>query len=195
MHPEFIGQSPDEALSETGVAQAHLLRERLKEEKLTFKEVYCSPYKRAQETCRLALPDQEITLSEELREYSTGDAEDKSRAEMITFDTLCQMKELGMHFGWPGGETLFEVQKRASKWLYDVMTKYKDQYVNIAAFSHGITLKTLIQHIMGFEQRLTWRLTLNNTALSVFDYKLDHWFVKTINDTSHLPYHLKENNP
>ena len=185
-NPDLIGQSPEEPLSELGVQQAMALGKRFQAEAMAFKEVYCSPYKRAMQTCHLALPDCKPTVVDDLREYSAGEAEDCSRSEMITFETLNAMRELGMHFTWPGGETLFEVEERAAKWLYQVMQQYKDERVNLAVFSHGMTIKCLLHYIMQFDHHTTWRIDLRNTSVSVVEYKLGHRFIKSINDNKHL---------
>jgi broad specificity phosphatase PhoE len=195
-HYDLIGQDPMEELSELGIKQAHLLRQRFQEEKVVFKEVYSSPYKRAVDTAYLAIPDlSRLTIVEALREYSPGTAENKSRSALMTDKVMDEMEQLGMHFGWPEGETLFQVEARVAKWLQDVVRKYQDEYINIAAFSHGMTIKTLLHYIMQFDQHMTYRLSISNTSLSILDFKLDHWFIKSINDTSHLPYKEKENNP
>lgn len=188
---DLIGQSPEEPLSTKGAQQAEVLGKRLKDEGISFAEVYCSPYDRARTTCQLALGiDVKMIIDERLREYSTGSAQDKQRHEMITEETLKRMMELGMHFGWPEGETLFEVEKRAAQWLFDVIQKHQDTNANIAAFSHGMTLKCLLHYILQFDHKLTWRMDINNTGISILDYKLNHWFIKTINDRAHLTKEL-----
>ena len=187
-HPELIGQSPEEPLNELGKEQAKLLGERFKKENIKFDEVYCSPYIRALDTCKIvtSLLDNQITIDERLREYGTGMATDKVRHEIINEDIFNRMMELGMHFAWEGGESLFDVEKRASLWLYDTLQKHKDTSNNIAVFSHGMVIKTLLHYIMQFDHHLSWRIDIKNTAISTLDYKLDHWFPKTINDTAHL---------
>ena len=186
-HPEFIGQAPDEPLTELGLKQARKLGDWLSTNKVEFKAVYCSPYKRALDTCHLALPKHpNITVVEELREYSTGDAENKKRHEMITEEILDEMMELGMHFKWPKGESLFEVEQRSAKWFHTMLQKHKHDIDNIAIFSHGMTIKCLLHFIMQFDHKLTWRTTLDNTSMSILDFKLDHWFLKSINTTPHL---------
>jgi len=186
---EFVGQSPIEPLTELGKKQAELLGIRFKKENISFKEIYCSPYTRALDTCNIAcsqFTDQKPIIVDELREYSTGEATDKSRPEVFTFEALNEMNELGMHFSHKGGESLYTVEQRASKWLFSVMEKYKNTDAKIAAFSHGMTIKCLIHFIMEFDQKMTWRLSLDNTAISLFDFKFGCWFVKSINDTAHL---------
>jgi 2,3-bisphosphoglycerate-dependent phosphoglycerate mutase len=189
----LIGQSSTEPLNETGRNQAKLLGQRLKKDGIVLQDVYSSPYSRALETCKIALGEAytkenqpTINIAEELREYSTGEATGKNRGDVITMDVLSEMNELGMHFHYPGGESLFEVEKRTAHWLYSIIQQHKDTSANIAAFSHSMTLKCLIHYILNFDHRMVWRLDIENTSMSVFEYKLDHWFIKSINDTKHL---------
>ena len=186
---QLIGQSIDEPLTKHGEDQAMLLGKRLAKEGIVFKEVYCSPYKRAVDTCKWAcsyIDAPKPIIVDELREYSTGEATNKNRSEVITAEVFEAMNELGMHFNYVGGENLFAVENRMAKWLFEVMQKYKDTNENIAAFSHGTAIKCLLHYIMNFEHKLTWRISIDNTSMSVFDYKLDHWFVRRINDLAHL---------
>lgn len=194
LHPELIGQSPTEPLSEMGVQQAQLLGKRIKNEGIKFEEIYSSPYKRAMETCHLALDvsGDHITVDDNLREYSTGDAQDKLRHELVTEDMFSRMMDLGMHFGWPNGETLFEVEKRAALWLYSMLQKHRHDIGNIAVFSHGMLIKCLLHYILQFDHKMAWRLSIDNTSVSVLDYKLDHWFLKSINDQEHLPKEMRK---
>lgn len=184
--PDLIGQDPEEELSNLGKTQAALLGNRLKNENLEFAEVFCSPYRRAIDTCKLALPDVLPTVIDDLKEYSTGAAINQSRLDLITYEVLDEMEHRGMHWSWPEGESMYDVEQRASKWLYQALIKYKDKEVNLAIFSHGQTIKCLLHFIMQFENSLTWRLSIDNTSISIADYKLEHWFIKSINDTSHL---------
>lgn len=182
---QFVGQSSNEPLTDFGKKQAELLGKRFRRDKLVFDKVYSSPYDRAKTTCLISCK-QEPIIADELREYSTGEAEDKNRAEVFTYDAVMEMVGLGMHFGHKGGETLYEVEKRAAKWLYQVMQEYQNTEYKIAAFSHGMTIKTIMHYIMEFDQKMTWRINLDNTSITHFEFKLGQWFLNGVNDTRHL---------
>ena len=187
-HPEIIGQAPEEPLSDKGKEQAKLLGQRLQAEQLSFKEVYCSPYKRALDTCHIAtgLTSDQLTIDQNLREYGTGLMEDKLRHEVITEDIFNQMNVLGMHFAWPEGDSLYDVEQRAAIWLYRAIQKHQHTTDSIGVFTHGMVIKCLLHFIMQFDHKLTWGMDIKNTAITMLDYKLNHWFVKRINDTGHL---------
>ena len=186
---ELIGQDPDEPLTTLGEKQALLLGKKIADSKIVFDEIYCSPYPRASNTCNIVLKEcsnKEPIIDARLREYSTGEATNANRKDIITFDVLNKMNELGMHFSYKGGESLYMVEQRAAEWLFDVMEKHKNSNKRIAAFSHGMVIKCLSHWIMKFDQSLTWTLTVDNTSISEFEYKLGRWFVKGMNNTNHL---------
>jgi len=194
--PDMIGQEPMEPLSHIGKWQAEKLGEYLVRTETYFDEVYTSNYARARDTCLIVkdimregmLPFQEQTFSE-LREYSAGEMTGSKRSEVLTPDVLTSMENLGMLFKFPNGESLFEVQQRAVSWLYDtVLSVPADKHRHVALFSHGMTIKCLLQHFMQFDQRMTWRITLDNTSMSILEFKNNMCFLKCINSTQHIPY-------
>lgn len=188
--PDMIGQEPDEPLSKTGEAQAKALGRYFSINNINFDLIFCSSYARAHSTARIAcqqFTDQFPVIVPELREYSAGDMKGSKRSEVLTPDIVAAMENLGMLFKFPNGESLYEVQQRASRWLYDVVlsapyTKSR----KVALFSHGMTIKCLLQYVMQFDQKMTWRVTLDNTSVSVLEFKSGLWFIKSINDTKHL---------
>ncbi len=191
--PDLMGQEPGEMLSELGVLQAQKLGKYFEQKRIMFDEIYTSNYKRAHDTCMIARPVrrhgynfQEV-LVPELREYDAGDMKGAKRSEVLTPDVVTKMQSLGMAFKFPNGESLFEVQQRAVTWLYDnVLSVPSDKDRDIALFSHGMTIKCLLQHFLQFDQRMAWRLSIDNTSMSILEFKDDMWFLKCINATPHL---------
>lgn len=193
--PDMIGQEPMEPLSAIGEWQAERLGNHLVRTKTSFDEVYTSHYKRARDTCLIVknimrlgnMPFQEYTYPE-LREYSAGDMKGSKRSEVLTPEIIAAMETLGMAFKFPNGESLYEVQQRAVRWLYDkVLSVPSDKARTVALFSHGMTIKCLLQYFLQFDQRMTWRITTNNTSMSILEFKNGKWFLNCINSTPHLP--------
>lgn len=186
--PDIIGQDPEVPLTKKGIDQAFDLSKKINFGTVDF--VYASTYKRAKDTAFRALvesPTVPITLVPELREYSAGDAIGKSRNELFTPDIVEKMDKNQMGFAFEGGETLHQVERRASKWLEDEILynkKYKslNKDLTFAIFSHGQTIKCLLHYIMGFDQSFTWRIKLDNTSISTVSYSEDKgWFLHGIN--------------
>lgn len=74
------GQS-DTPLSPMGIAQAELLRNRLRG--VAFDQIYSSDTERAHHTAQLVFGGREILLEPRLREMSYGTLEGKTRTELV----------------------------------------------------------------------------------------------------------------
>lgn len=183
----LIGQDPEEPLTDLGVQQSLALGAWLIKHKVEFSEIYHSIYKRAHDTCRYACSDLNIPLvpSFSLREYSPGDMKGKTRSEVITGNTQKQMNELGMAFKFPRGESLYEVEQRAVTWIFETLLA-TGKAGHIALFSHGMTIKCILHHFLQFDQRMTWRIAIDNTSISRLDFKDGRCFLHSINTIPHL---------
>lgn len=200
VNPDNMGQTPDVPLTKLGKYQAERLRERFTKELTTFDFVYSSPYKRALNTAEIAVGDTHPTIikSPRLREYDAGNWTGSSRKETITTDINLKMGYLNHHFQPPGGESLSQVERRASEWLEDCIlyhpemqrasaeAKAEGKLLKIAAFSHGMTIKTLLHHIMGFDKNFTWKVSIYNTSITRLSFGPVGWGLGTINDIGHL---------
>jgi broad specificity phosphatase PhoE len=196
-NPDKMGQSPTIPLTALGREQASKLNLRFEKENQYFNYVISSPYTRALDTCTIAMGsvyNRSINLAFELREYSAGDWTDASRSTTITNDVKLKMANLDHTFLPPNGESLSQVERRASLWLEENIIYNKEMIQNtkegkinnIVIFSHGMTIKCLLHHIMGFDKHLTWKVTIDNTSISRLYFGKDGWRVLSINDSAHL---------
>ena len=91
------------------------------------------------------------------------------------------------------------VERRASQWLEDTILYNKEMIaeatarkaagqapMEIACFSHGMTIKCLLHYVMGFDQSFTWKMTLENTSISRLYFSEEGWRLITVNDHAHL---------
>lgn len=185
---DLIGQDVHEKLNATGKLQAESLGKYLNQ-RIKFDKIFCSSYTRAQDTCKIVI-DQFIdplpfTVVDELKEYNSGSLKGKKRSIIYNSDLGSKIYFLGMQFKYPNGESLVETQQRAMNWLYDnVLLKYNNE--NIAIFSHGLTIRCMIQSIMNYDHKMIWRFSIDNTSFSIFEFKNNNWFIKSINNTPHL---------
>jgi probable phosphoglycerate mutase len=189
--PDLMGQSTDEFLTYWGREQAkklgHFL---LRGSPETFDRIYASPYRRAKDTADIACANfenaPEIILTEALREYSAGDMLDKSRKEVISGETLSNMNNLGMNFKFPNGESLYEVEGRVATWVNNILKFDTATPQNILVFSHGMAIKCFLHYVMQFDQKMTWRVKIDNTSITKVRFKDGVWFVEAINGIPHL---------
>lgn len=203
-NPDLMGQTADTPLSKHGEEQAWHLGERLACARMRPDYVFSSTYTRAHDTAKIAMdhfrvPRPEIELVEDLREYSAGDWTGKSRSETLTLPVKGQMAAMSHGFLPPDGESLHQVERRASKWLEDRILYNKDiifdaKYrkgndkdpLHIMCFSHGMTIKCLLHYVMGFDQSFTWKVTIDNTSITRLYFGKDGWRLLGINDHEHL---------
>lgn len=206
-NPDLMGQTATVPLSENGVRQAKLLGKRLLKEvqetpELGYDYVWSSNYTRALDTANIALngiAHTGIKIASELREYDAGDWLGKSRSETLTMSVLAKMAANGHGFLPPEGESLHQVQRRASLWLEENILYNKgiieesqarkendDPPPTILVFSHGMTIKCLLHYVMGFDQSFTWKIILENTSLTKLYYGDKGWKLLGINDHAHL---------
>lgn len=200
-NPDLMGQEADTPLSPKGRMQAEALGKRLHEEDKDIDYVFSSTYTRAHDTAKIALSyvaHPEIQLVHDLREYSAGDWVGASRSDTITMPVVARMAACAHGFLPPNGESLHQVERRASKWVEDAVLYNQEikakaaEYAktkkvpNILVFSHGMTIKCLLHYIMGFDQSFTWKVTIENTSMSKLYFGREGWRLLSINDTAHL---------
>lgn len=203
VNPDMMGQSPDVPLTKLGKRQAELLGERFATENKEFDYVFSSPYKRAFDTAILSTGDLRaehvsIIRDPRLREYSAGDWTGVSRKETINVQHMLKMGALNHNFLPPNGESLSMVERRASEWLEDRILynddmqrvsaekKAEGKVLSIIAFSHGMTIKTLLHHVMGFDKNFTWKVSISNTSITQLYFGKNGWGLGSINDFGHL---------
>lgn len=189
--PDLIGQDWNEPLSQRGKTQAKSLGKYLGYEgNSEFDHIYCSNYTRAYETAKIAcelFTTQKPSVVAELQEYSAGDMTGRNRSVVMTPEVTNSMSTLGMLFKFPNGESLYEVQQRAVGWMEkNLLNNPAMDGKRLALFSHGMTIKCILQYIMQFNQHMTWRIAIDNTSISKVRIKDGLWHVDSINDTSHL---------
>lgn len=201
-NPDLLGQEWNTPLSDNGRHQAELLNKRLVKEKVNIDYVWSSTYTRAIDTANISLmnvPHATLNKTSELREYDAGDWTGMSRIETLTLPIKTKMGALGHGFLPPNGESLHKVERRASLWLEDniiyngdvcanakALRNCGERPLNIFLFSHGMTIKTILHYIMGFDQNFTWRIDIKNTSLTKLYFGQDGWKLLSINDCAHL---------
>ena len=192
--PDIMGQFGDTPLTLKGEGQALKLGKCLNR----FDHVFVSDYKRAHDTAKLALgEDYPMIITPALREYSAGDWSGTSRSKEITPEIKMRMGLLANAFRPPNGESMHMVERRAAQWFEDAVlynreiiaeaAQRKGQApMEIACFTHGMTIKCLLHYVMGFDQSFTWKIVIENTSTSKLHFGKDGWRLLSVNDHAHL---------
>jgi broad specificity phosphatase PhoE len=201
-NPDRMGQTPEVPLTKLGESQANSLGSKLREDGLVFDKIFSSPYTRALHTAQIVnsyFGNQNIILADDLREYDAGDWKGTSRKEIVTQDIKLSMGYFTNGFAPPNGESLNVVERRAAQWLdnnimfsediiksSDDKIKLKGEPLEIACFSHGMTIKCLLHYIMNFDKSFTWKVAVSNTSVAKVSFDHEGWRLHYINNCSHL---------
>ena len=90
---------------------------------------------------------------------------------------MTYIMEKGNDFVGPDGESIREVQKRATNWLEDELIYNRKlctepQSFKVAIISHESTMRSLFHYIMGFDQKLIYKIGVDNTSISRFIFNI-----------------------
>ena len=193
VNPDIMGQSSEVNLTDCGMYQANKLKTEMS--LLKFDKIYSSSYVRAFKTAKIVFPESAITLVDALREYDAGDWQGHLRSRTLTDKVKLKMNYLNMSFIPPNGESQNMVERRASEWLDNDILYNKNTLnayiekrapLDIIAFSHGMTIKSLLHYIIGFDKSFLWKIEIDNTSVSKLSFDETGWRLHFINNTSHL---------
>ena len=177
----------DIPLNETGIKQAELLAQGLKD--VPIDVFISSPLQRAYlTTLKVAeLHGKEIEYTDpRLREINFGDWSKQRLTDLKSkypekFDMWIKKPWLVIH---TNGESLQDVQDRSRAALNDIVARYPSKTVFVGAHSHlnaallCSVLEVDLDHFRKFAQ--------SNTCVNVLEYKNGTWKALLINSTAHL---------
>ncbi len=185
------GRSNSKKITKKGITQSKKLGARLK--KIKFNVIYCSPAIRTQQTAQFCLKAMGkspniIKLEPSLLELSQGDWEGKPKKQIYQRqDVVKALKKDCWNFV-PGdtikGESQAMVAKRMKKWLKQIIKKSPKG--NIAAFTHAYTIKYLLADLFNLDKTLAYKIPIDNTSITIIEYKDGKPICAVKNDTSHL---------
>lgn len=180
------GCGNDLPLNERGLKEAKALSLRFKN--VPIDVLYSSDLKRAYQTASEIsnVTGLCIHTTDRLREMNFGCFEGLTGEEI-------RLKYANIITAWtskprdaiiPDGETLVEVQKRMVSEVDEIINCHRGK--NIIVVSHGMCLKVLLFSLLGFDISLYNEIRLDNTGVSIIEYKGGKPYLKLLNDTCHI---------
>ncbi len=173
-------------INSEGVQQAKAVAKRLYKEDIH--SVYCSNLKRAYRTAEMIAEkcDLCITKSDALNEIHFGDWEGLTFEEMRKRpDYDYSAWRLSPHTAtFPGEGSLINVQKRAMKYVDEIILK--DLGKNILIVSHGGVIKLIVLGLLGIDLEAYNKFYIANTSVSIVKIEKDRRYLRTLNDTCHV---------
>ncbi len=164
----------DLSLTDLGKKQSELLKKRLVQEKFT--KIFCSPLKRALETCKLCGYDPMI--NPDLREWNYGQYEGLTTQQIHEKNPTWNIFENGA----PGGESPQQIASRAHHFLHQVHSLEG----KVAIFSHAHFLRIFATVWLGALPAFGNELTLSPASLSILGYERLTRVIICWNDIGHL---------
>ncbi len=176
----------DSELSETGVAQAAALAQRLANDR--FDHIYTSDLKRAISTATAVSSEQQVqspTQCSWLRERHAGVLQGLTKKERKT-------RYPQVHAAWKsdnpdlpieGGESRVAFEHRVTTGITALAEQHENDTIAIVA--HAGVLRAMFNFVFGSQQNGN-RLRCANTAICQFRHELGIWSMERWGDSAHL---------
>jgi len=181
----FRGRA-DLALDEEGRKQAQAASERIKEWPVAA--VYSSPLRRARETAeslakQVGLEVKELSGIIDI-DYGQWQGLSPDEATAKDGDLYYKWQHSPHQVAFPNGESLKEVQERATSALDNLIEQHKKE--TIALVSHKVVCQVLVLSLLGLELSHFWEITQDVCAVNYFEVRGGVPSALLINDTCHL---------
>ncbi len=173
-------------LSDTGLRQAELLRDRLNSEKIDF--IYTSDLKRAYKTAQIIAEKSDIlvTTCPELREIDFGNIEGLTFNEINRlYPEVARMWiEQDPGLAYPGGESLAEFDERVQ--LFKKRLEIYTEEQTILIVTHSGVLSTLICQFLLLKPWQRWQFRFDLASLTIVETYAEGAILTLFNDVSHI---------
>lgn len=173
-------------LNDSGREQARLLAERFQD--VPLDAIYTSPLDRAYDTAKAVAEkkDMKAIPDEHFKEINFGQWEggtvqelgDKYGREFLDF-----FKE-PHKYPMPGEGSFQNAENRVLTGINTILQKHENE--NVMIVSHGGLLRIAIIALMGMDGSFYRKTWLNNTSVSIIDFKKNSKILLTLNDFSHI---------
>ena len=143
-------------LTEKGIEQVKESAKKLKDTGVSVDgvskpvtKIYCSDFRRTKETAKiiadvLGIDESEIIYDARLRECDGGDMDGGKWSDRLE---SFKDEEQRVFWGPKGGESVFDVKKRAAQFLYEIDSENKGE--NILIVTHGLTIRMMKEISLG----------------------------------------------
>lgn len=181
----FRGRA-DIPLNETGLKQAALAAEYLKDEKIDV--IYSSPLRRSLKTAEAIAAHHKlpVTAVENLNDIDFGEwegltvAQVKERYDDVYQDWLDTPEQVKI----PGGESLDDVKNRALPFVQSAVIRVGDG--KIVFVSHRAVHKVLISALLTLDNSAFWNFKIDTAGITRFMFDGNRTVLISHNDVSYL---------
>ncbi len=175
----------DIELNETGLKQAELLAEYLRD--LRIAAIYSSPLKRALKTAEMMASHRnlDVEITPGLIDFDYGEWQGlshevvKDRYKELYAEWVKNPHQVKM----PAGESLNDVRRRAVSVVDSVVARYEGTVVLVA---HRVVNKVLICVLLGLDNSHFWNIRQDACGITTFTYENERFILTKHNDISFL---------
>lgn len=177
----------DIELSEEGIKQAQILKNRLNGE---FDWIYASPLSRAFKTANIlaSITDKEVIIEPEIREINFGEWEGltvKQISEKYPDVFKAWRTDKKESYICGGDSSIRNAVVRAKKCILEIVSKHKGEKIVIVA--HGGIIKAGLIGIFDWDMTMYHKVALGNTCINKITFNDDLMpMLVSLNDTTHL---------
>ncbi len=182
---KLAGRTPGVHLNDYGRQQARALGKRLADSKLNA--VYASPLERTIETAQAIAQHQQLNIKTRpgLLEVDYGDWTGQAIKELYKQKSWPVIQFYPTGAGFPGGETMYEMQSRMVQEVNRLAAKHRGQ--TIALVGHADLIKAAVAHYLGVHFDLFQRLMISTASITAISFTHMGPRVLMVNDASHNP--------
>jgi probable phosphomutase (TIGR03848 family) len=162
----LVGTMPGVILNPRGIEQAHVLADSLKG--FPIKAIYSSPLERAVQTARplAEILDLEVEIRSGLSDPDVGEWTGKKLKALRKEASWIKIQETPSQAGFPGGETLSDVQKRLVGEMDSIHRSYKPNDL-VAVVFHADPIKMVLVHYLNIHLDLFQRFSVDTGSITV----------------------------
>jgi broad specificity phosphatase PhoE len=173
-------------LTQTGLAQADAVADRLADEEIDA--VYSSDSRRAFQTAQAIASRHGLTpmVDPALRERNAGEYEGIPVGDVEAVRPTIWEERAADYWGWspPSGETFAAVWERLRGVIERLQKRHEGQ--TVVAVTHMSPMRILISRLADLPIERTYDMEFPSTGISIFSLHEDGALVETLNDATHV---------
>ncbi|HMR64663.1 MAG TPA: MSMEG_4193 family putative phosphomutase [Anaerolineae bacterium] len=182
---KLAGRTPGVYLNDQGRKQAAALGQRLAEAKLSV--IYASPLERTMETAQAIAQHHQLEVLPRpgLLEVDYGQWTGEEIKKLAKKKSWSQVQFYPSGAGFPGGETMYEMQTRFVREINCIVAEHPEQ--TVALVGHADLIKSAVAHYLGVHLDLFQRIVISTASITTVNFTFMGPRVVCVNDTNHNP--------
>ncbi len=184
---ELYGRTPGVLLSDTGLAQAKSVAQRIADMgRHRFEAIYASPLERTKQTAAAISLELGVAVKRDrgLIELDVGDWTGRKLSQLRKLKAWSSVQKYPSGFRFPNGESFLEMQTRMAAAVDRLVTRHPGKAV--IAVSHADPIRALVAHTMGTHLDLFQRTVVSPCSVTAILYAAHGPVVLSVNNTGQL---------